>query len=369
MTDKVVSPFFPVVSPNTLDGVLQTYPVTTRQTLEGFRRHTQAINGIINSLGNQRRNYLINGSFACWQRGSSFNLSTVKYCADRWRCDPAGGTLLATRVPVNLGQGAPSLRYCLYFKRPIATAKQPDITNTIEGVCSLAGSESTLSFWSYATSNIGVNVSLEQNFGTGGSPSPSVYTTPIYVQFTPSWGYTPRNITIPSIDGKTFGTNGDDFLRLHLTFPANVTFEGYLAAVQVEEGDEATPFERLPLGDELVLCQRYFEKSYNLDNAPGSPWLLNSGEHFGTTHPTGIFRGGPSFKVRKRTVPNVKTYDAAGVSGLSYYDSSIGPYGAWAGGGAWSIGPTASECGFYGGHNIASSIETQFSWTADADYY
>jgi hypothetical protein len=47
MVDKVTVPLFPVVAPQTLDGVLSAYPLTTRQTLTGIRAHAWAINELI----------------------------------------------------------------------------------------------------------------------------------------------------------------------------------------------------------------------------------------------------------------------------------------------------------------------------------
>ena len=43
-----------------------------------------------------------------------------------------------------------------------------------------------------------------------------------------------------------------------------------IAQVQLEEGSSATPFEQRPIGTELALCQRYYEKSYPVDIAPGA---------------------------------------------------------------------------------------------------
>jgi hypothetical protein len=44
----------------------------------------------------------------------------------------------------------------------------------------------------------------------------------------------------------------------------------YITGVQLERGSTATPFEFRSIGTELGLCQRYFQKSYNLDSALGT---------------------------------------------------------------------------------------------------
>lgn len=49
---------------------------------------------------------------------------------------------------------------------------------------------------------------------------------------------------------------------------AGATF--YITGVQLEKGSTATSFDYRPYGTELSLCQRYYQKSYNTDVAPGT---------------------------------------------------------------------------------------------------
>jgi hypothetical protein len=55
---------------------------------------------------------------------------------------------------------------------------------------------------------------------------------------------------------------------------ANNSATFYITGVQFEEGPIATPFEHRPYGLELSLCQRYYEKSFNLNTVPAN----NTGE-------------------------------------------------------------------------------------------
>jgi hypothetical protein len=87
---------------------------------------------------------------------------------------------------------------------------------------------------------------------------------------------------VPSISGKTFGTAGDHSLVAVIWFDAGSDFNAEtdslgqqsgtfdIAQVQVEPGPVATPFERRPIGTELALCQRYFNKSYAVETNPGT---------------------------------------------------------------------------------------------------
>ena len=53
-------------------------------------------------------------------------------------------------------------------------------------------------------------------------------------------------------------------------FMDNTNNELYITGLQIEVGDTATTFEHKRFSDELRDCQRYFQKSYNYDDAVGS---------------------------------------------------------------------------------------------------
>ena len=57
----------------------------------------------------------------------------------------------------------------------------------------------------------------------------------------------------------------------------------YITGVQLEVGSSATPFEHRPAGVELGLCQRYYQKSYDLSEKPGGATQYPThGTHLGT---------------------------------------------------------------------------------------
>ncbi len=116
-----------------------------------------------------------------------------------------------------------------------------------------------------------------------------------------------------SVTGQTslVGTNGATF---------------YITGVQLEKGSIATAFDYRPFGTELALCQRYYEKSYNLDVTPGT----------GSSNP-GCYEGGVSsfsnnvvytpqigFRVSKRATPTMSFYTFSGTLGSWEYARSGG---------------------------------------------
>lgn len=92
----------------------------------------------------------------------------------------------------------------------------------------------------------------------------------------------------------------------------------YLTGAQLEVGSVATEFEHRSFGEELALCQRYFECSYN--EGPPSEWTGDhyyDGVHIGNPSTSdSLYITGVPFKVTKRiTNPTVTCYSKTGTSG------------------------------------------------------
>ena len=222
------------------------------------------------------RNAIINGNFDIWQRGTSFTLA--EYGADRWLNASVGSTHTATRQAFTLGQTAVPGEPTYFCRTVVVTSSGASnyaiLVQRIEDVRTFVGQQVTVSFWAKVDSTKNIAVELGQDFGTGGS-SPSAQVRAIgttKVSIGTSWQKVTVTATVPSISGKTLGTNGDSYLALTLWFDAGSdwntstdslgqqsgTFD--IAQVQVEPGPVATPFERRPIGTELALCQRYYER-------------------------------------------------------------------------------------------------------------
>jgi hypothetical protein len=213
------------------------------------------------------RNAIINGNFDIWQRGTSFASPTnANYTADRWKVqfNNTGATRTLSRQSFALGQtdvpGEPT--YFMRFDQSVAgsggTFTQLD--QYIESVRTFAGQQVTISFWAKAAASTTMpSVALQQLFGSGGSPSNLNQTTAgSSLALTTTWQKFSYQVTLPSISGKTLGTDNNDALIVVFFMPLNATFTIDIAQVQVEPGPVATPFERRPIGTELALCQRYY---------------------------------------------------------------------------------------------------------------
>jgi hypothetical protein len=278
------------VSPNTDD-----IPLTNADTLDGYHADT-----FVEISG--RKNYIINGDFNIWQRGTSISNLTNVYNADRWR----GGTATTgtvTRTSFTPGQtsvpGEPEFYMSI---NKTGTGDYLLLEHRVENVRSLAGQTATLSFYAKASLTTTLAMTYGQNFGSGGSTATNVSIGSFTL--TTSWQKITITFNIASISGMTIGTNNYMYIRF---LPGNSvsswvgTFD--LSRVQLEVGSVATKFEQRSFGEELQLCLRFYEKSYDYGTAPGS---AAGGAHgiIPSTVLTRLFgTSGYDFKVTKRVTP------------------------------------------------------------------
>ncbi len=267
------------------------------------------------------RNAIINGNFDIWQRGTSFNSASSEMTADRWRVEKIGSTSTITRQPFTLGQtdvpGEPTY-FCRLAVTSVTGAGNITILRQyVEGVRTFAGQTVTLSFWAKANATKTIAIEFAQVMGTGGSPSSNTDgIEPTKVTLTTSWQKFTKTVTLPSITGKTLGTNNNDLLEVNFWLDAGSNFNSRtdtlghqsgtfdFAEVQLEPGPVETPFEIRPIGTELSLCQRYF---YSVCASGSNSGCLNQRSHtsgaYGFTVPQRNF-----FPVQMRVAPIVTVY-------------------------------------------------------------
>jgi hypothetical protein len=278
------------------------------------------------------KNRLINGAMGIWQRGTSFTgiSNSPTYSADRWggfvAAVVSGEQILrSTSVPTGF-------QYSAAFGRTASNTNTNSIflVQLIESVnmLDLASQTVTLSFWAKSGANYsGGNLSVLVNSGTSSDQSLATFSAG------PCTGYTgnasvingSQTITSTWTRYSFTGSVGATAQELGVAFGYTPTGTAgaddniYITGVQLEKGSTATSFDYRPYGTELVLCQRYFEKSYATATVPGTSTYLGAfSSGGGATGSTTSFIGAssPKFVVEKRTVPTVTVYDPGGTSGV-----------------------------------------------------
>jgi len=292
---------------------------------------------ITNSQIGGRRNIIINGSASVNQRGDSTGVTADGYYGpDRWAYKTEG----EETVSISQASDGPD-GFANSYKVEVTTADSTiaaddyaRVETRLEGQnlqhlkYGASGAESiTLSF--YVKSSVTGTYALGFYSADGSRNIGSTYT----ISSANTWEY--KTLTFA---GDTSGTINDDngeALRIwfllsagsNFTSSDNTSWAGYsdsrvayghttnvigtssatwqITGVQLEVGEQATPFEHRSFGEELALCQRYFYSSGTGNSFVGQsvPTALN------------VSIGTGSFKQAMRVSPTVSFPDGAGQSG------------------------------------------------------
>ena len=277
---------------NTIDGVLYIY------YNDGNSSQWVESRSAITSDGYYSPNYIINGGFDIWQRGTSGFFFGGAYNADRWAfySDGSGATRAITQQTFTPGAAPVSGYEGQFFWRYSQTVAGSGGTvnvliHKVEDVRTLAGQTATISFWARADANRTIVPQLYQNFGSGGSAQVGGILTGT-ANVTQTWQRFSFTAAIPSITGKTVGANSYLELDLYLG-SANAVQTLDIWGVQLELGSVATPFRRNAnsIQGELAACQRYYLRLTTNPDASSkyTIWGMGPAENATTVKPLIVF--------------------------------------------------------------------------------
>jgi hypothetical protein len=273
-------------------------------------------------------NYLINGDFDNWQRDTSQTASGYG-SDDRWGNSHSGSTKTHSKQSRSAGAVyADGTIAPPYYSRTVVssvvgagnyTAK----TQKIEDVTKLAGKTVTLSFYASADAAKPISIEFLQTFGTGGSPSAIATAIGVTkINLTTTKTRYDVTVTIPSISGKTLGTDGlhTSHTSVYFWFDAGSSFNDRtnslgqqsgtfnISKVQLIEKDGYGKTIPRSVAEELHLCKRYYEKSYSQLVLPGT--ITNNGARwcYAPAVTDSYLGGDVQFQVEKRASPTVTSY-------------------------------------------------------------
>jgi hypothetical protein len=305
--------------------------LSTNANLKFDGTNVQVANSLTSANTFGFKNRIINGGMVIAQRGTSFtNVSLFQYTLDRYKAliSYTGGT---TNVTQQSDSPDYASKYSIRYTQ--ATANTSAITTYVNrqsietaNIVDFAGQSVTLSFW-YKSSKTGSHVAVVAPVGTTGG---STVTTAFTVVSANVWQYI--TITVTSFVSVTaWGSDNAEGAFVDVGFTENGTGQTSvnsgdyfaIARLQLEVGTQATTFDFRDIGRELILCQRYFEKSYDQGTAPA------------TNTPTGTFNFSGSSEgngnvivpiqyLTKRTAPTLTGYLAAGTAGSWNWEKNGG---------------------------------------------
>lgn len=221
-------------------------------------------------------NFIYNGNFELWNNGVSF--STTGETADQWYLTVgSGATVSVARQAFTVGQTdvPQGPIYFTRFNRTVtgsaSSTYQYRLNQGTGKVRALAGQTCVLTFYAKGSTAFALRARINQNFGTGGTPSAQVNTAQQVFTLASGWQKFTLTFTLPSISGKTFGSNGNDYLGVEIIMQTGVGAVNFdIAQVKLEIGNVAT--------NELLYADQYslFIKKLLLSSS-ASLALLNLG--------------------------------------------------------------------------------------------
>lgn len=302
-------------------------------------------------------NYIINGNFDFWQRNITNTLSAASsdkvYTADRWSHTNffASGTATIARstdVPSNVN-ATYSMSTTIATAVSVAHASNNYHFNAgvyrMEGNNSikLVGQTITLQFW--VKSNITGTYSIA--FGANyDNVTSAKYVSTYTINSANTWEQKSITLNINSIVGSSFAVDNTQGMFVAFGIAANAnggrltgTLNQWLATSGASIASTANRTDfigtasnyirisqvKLSIGssigdfswcgrtylDELTLCQRYYEKSYDLGTIPGTAGLSDAHAHRFSANSVGAMS---CLKIQKRALPTVVWYSTSGTA-------------------------------------------------------
>lgn len=299
------------------------------------------------------KNRIINGSQIINQRNTTVTANSgnsTPFATDRWRatCSVATATAFTLQQSSTAPAGFTKSLLATVTNNTSPSGGEVEIFYTIEGynVADLGFGTAdaktfTLSFW--------VNSSVTGTYGVGFENTAGTYTYVGTYTVNSANTWEQKTITVTGPTSGTFDKTNDRGLTLRFDLGSGSGYEQaagswvnsgstrnrtsacvtwitnsgatfYLTGVQLEVGTVATSFDFRSYGQELALCQRYYEKSYNIDVVPGTNSgpgrLIWSGSSSGSNNAFGqVF-----YKVSKRAEGTATFYTSSGTAGSWDYE-------------------------------------------------
>lgn len=298
------------------------------------------------NFGPEAPNELDNGSFEIWDRAASFTANGGT--ANRWHLTlGTGASVTVTRRATDPVAEPHPGKYYLRFDRTVAGSSASFLGQRIDDVRSFAGKRLQLSFrMRDSLGGTDINWVARQYFGTGGSPSADVDTTSQTLTIDGSWRWYNVSIDVPTLTGKTIGSDEVSAFILLLQLPsaAGVT-QLDIDNVKLEVGEMPTSYLAKSPAAERSACARWFQMSYRENSFPGDATSIGAVTMVAPVASTLYARQWVTYGERMGRIPTVVFYSTDGTIN-TIRNTVTGP-----GNNAAAVTPASGPgiTGFYGG--------------------
>ena len=347
-----------------------------------------------------RRNLIINGDMKIAQRkGTAVTQAPHNGYAgpDRWKTFASGGG--AYTITQDSGHQADT-GHDKALKLAVTTADTSVASSDVYSFLTRIESNSlqhlqygtssaksiTFSFWVRATKT-GTQAIFFSKQGTGTDYN---HIKEFTINASNTWEH--KTITIPGLTASTMANDASTYIQVGWILVYGSDYHGtkdswrtdsdfttsaavnnmdstsntfYVTGVQLEVGDSASDFEHRSFAEELRLCMRYYEKSYNYGVVPGSAGtsadVNYQGAIFFTTAHNNHYEQ-IQYKERKRTAPTLTLYNThTGATGQNYshHDNN-----STAQSDTWANGENGVRVAFAG---TGDGERTEFHYTAESE--
>jgi hypothetical protein len=219
--------------------------------------------GGLDNSGLLFRNLLVNGNCAIDQRNSGANqtitaAAAYAYTVDRWYAYSSGGNPVGARVAASGAYqftGAASVTEIGFAQRIEAANSRHLAGGSATFSVDLSNSLLTTVTWTAYYAN------TTDTFGTRAALTRTQIATGTFTVSSTLSRYT-ATFSVPSA-----ATTG---IEIVLSVGAQTSGTWRIDNAMLEAGPTATPFERRPIGVELGMCQRYYQKVYGSVRGPAT---------------------------------------------------------------------------------------------------
>lgn len=329
------------------------------------------------------RNRLLNAAFAINQRGVASNADDT-YCFDRWYVLTQSGAIAASAL-TDPETGRPS---GIRLTQSQASAQRIGLAQIVESanIRDLRGAAGAMAARVRCSSSQAIRIAILEWVGTADAVTSDVVNSWTSTVYTPSNFFisavnviaagaaTPAANTwthLPQITG-VFGASLNNAIVMVWTegaMPQNATLD--LDQVQLEPGPICGAFTRRLYGEELALCERYFEKG-GFDTAAAPAAGATAQIYVAHAWSTGTATvGGIAFKARKRASPAIACYRSsdAGAAASGTWNYLIGGWaeGASAAASRINVDSFSIDIAKTATFAAGSSYLVGGGWAADAE--